>query len=149
MRRLGIQDFLIFALVLVLMTGSKQDAFVKAQLEFNNDYFELCDSVITDTSEISREKAYEMAQKLQSDDCAQKLKKLKELLIVMEQNQNIKDSYSFSYGVSYSEYDDIVMIKESYKIWDKLSDDQKRDIAMSYGTIVIIYSVEKDDRTKK
>lgn len=77
MRRLGIQDFLIFALVLVLMTGSKQDAFVKAQLEFNNEYFELCDSVITDTREISREKVYEMAQKLQSDDCAQKLKKLK------------------------------------------------------------------------
>ncbi|WP_027629913.1 hypothetical protein [Ruminiclostridium cellobioparum] len=149
MRRLGIQDFLIFALVLVLMTGSKQDAFVKAQLEFNNEYFELCDSVITDTREISREKVYEMAQKLQSDDCAQKLKKLKELLIVMEQNQNIKDSYSFSYGVSYSEYDDIVMIKESYKIWDKLSDDQRTDIARKYGIIVTTYSMEKDDRIKK
>lgn len=67
----------------------------------------------------------------------------------MEQNQNIKDSYSFSYGVSYSEYDDIVMIKESYKIWDKLSDDQRTDIARKYGIIVTTYSMEKDDRIKK
>ncbi len=131
------------------MTGSKQDAFIKAQSEFDNDYFELCDSVITDTREISREKAYEVAQKLQSDDCAQRLKKLNELLTVMEQNQNIKDSYTFSYGVTNREYNDIVMIKDSYSMWDKLSDDQKRDITRNYGIIVTMYSMEKDDRSKK
>lgn len=136
MRKLGIQDILLFALVLILMTGSKQDVFIKAQIEFDNVYFELCDRVITDTREISREKAYEVAKKLQSDDCAQRLKKLKELLTVMEKNQNIKDNYSFSYGVTNRKYNDIVMLKDSYSVWDKLLDDQKRDIAMTYGSIV-------------
>lgn len=146
MRKLGIQDILLFALV--LMTGSKQDAFIKAQIEFDNVYFELCDRVITDTREISREKAYEVAKKLQSVDCAQRLKKLKELLTVMEKNQNIKDSYSFSYGVTNRKYNDIVMIKDSYSVWHKLPDDQKRDIAMTYGSIVAMYCMEKDDKSK-
>ncbi len=148
MRKLGIQDILLFALVLILMTGSKQDAFIKAQIEFDNVYFELCDRVITDTREISREKAYELAKKLQSVDCAQRLKKIKELLTVMEKNQNIKDSYSFSYGVTSRKYNDIVMIKDSYSVWDKLLDDQKRDIAMTYGSIVTMYCMEKDDKSK-
>ncbi len=148
MRKLGIQDILLFALVLILLTGSKQDAFIKAQIEFDNVYFELCDRVITDTREISREKAYEVAKKLQSDDCTQRLKKLKELLTVMEKNQNIKDSYSFSYGVTNRKYNDIVMIKDSYSMWDKLPDDQKRDIAMTYGSIVTTYCMEKDDKSK-
>lgn len=148
MRKLGIQDILLFALVLILMTGSKQDVFIKAQIEFDNVYFELCDRVITDTREISREKAYEVAKKLQSDDCAQRLKKLKELLTVMEKNQNKKDNYSFSYGVTNRKYNDIVMLKDSYSVWDKLLDDQKRDIAMTYGSIVTMYCMEKNDKSK-
>ena len=148
MRKLGIQNILLFALVILLMTVSKQDAFIKAQIEFDNVYYELCDRVITDTREISQEKAYEVAKKLQSDDCAQRLKKLKEVLTVMEKKQNLKDSYSFSYGVTNRKYNDIVMIKDSYSMWDKLPDDQKLDIAMTYGSIVTTYCMEKNDKSK-
>lgn len=149
MRKMGIQDFLVVALVLLLISGSKQDAFIQAQVEFQDEYFELCHSVITDTREISREKAYGMAKKLQSEDCNQRLNKLKELLSVMERNQKIKNSYSFSYGVTYTEYNDIISIKDSYSVWDKLSDDQKIDIASNYGIIVTMYSMELDDRSEK
>lgn len=147
MRKLGIQDFLILTLVLLLIAGSKQDAFIKADIEFKNEYFALCDSVMTDTREISEQKAYEMSKKLQSDDCAHRLKKLKELLNVMEQNQEIKDIYSSIYEARSSDYNEIIFIKESYSKWDQLTEDQIFEIVSDYGVINTMYSMERDDRS--
>lgn len=149
MSTIGLKGFAIFTAILVLFSGNKPDAFTMANIEFQNVYFQLCDSVITDTKEISKEKAYEVSKKLQSEDCAQKLEKLKKLLDIMEKNQNIKDSYSFAYEVKNMEYNEINLIKESYSTWDRLSDEQIFEIVGDYGGINVMYSIGLDKRTKK
>ncbi|HYE09568.1 MAG TPA: hypothetical protein VEF53_05265 [Patescibacteria group bacterium] len=116
---------------------------------YKQEYFGLCESIITDTNLISRDTAYKTSERLQTSESNQKLERLDELLDQMKQHEGTNDVYIGMREMRMREYEMILDLKEVYGKWGALTEQEKIEVTSQYGVINGLYSLEIDERKKK
>lgn len=118
----------ILIFVLLLITGCANKEYKEFTEDFNKTYLEIAQSV-----ELSN--TLETLKNLQSD---KNKNKIDELRVLLENIQNkVPENKVEEYKRYGNSYKGLILLRESYSKWDKLSFDQKRKIWNEIHLIVI------------